>query len=547
MKSTVQGFTEKEKAFVNSMQELSNAEENLGRIDGRIIGTGRSDYTRDSTEYNLVVNDNTVTLIDIPGIEGDEKRFKEAICNSLTKAHMIFYVNGSEKKAEQETLKKIKSYMRDGTSVYALFNVHCQAKKERIAGIDLSYQEELSSAYKRQAEIVVQTEKELKAILGENFRESICLNGLLSFCSLAMDGYGNSTIIKDNVKTLDAMQIKYLKEYSGDLSGMSGDSHIHEIQDIITQKVECFDEYIFEENLKKLEKRLSNMITDVDHLSNFEKEKIKKFLRDYEGFERNCANARDVCIQSINHIGRNLVEAAFEEVRGRIFDVIEEKKGKIRDDDIKDIFDQHKDGIARQIEDAASRKILGAIDEYQESIREAEVRLCKDLQKEQMKFVIALENTPMNIDVSCSDVFKLTVGEIAGGVLSIASSISGGVFAGLTLGGILGAVIGGVVMAVVSAGLWIYGCFAGTAKKVNKAKEYVKHELDRIIDEVTEILKKNIKKSGVESKISNHYSIIIARIEKQKEALRDVEHMLNIVVLELQQNQARLQKFKFKE
>ena len=76
MKSTVQGFTEKEKAFVNSMQELSNAEENLGRIDGRIIGTGRSDYTRDSTEYNLVVNDNTVTLIDIPGIEGDEKRFK---------------------------------------------------------------------------------------------------------------------------------------------------------------------------------------------------------------------------------------------------------------------------------------------------------------------------------------------------------------------------------------------------------------------------------------------------------------------------------------
>ena len=75
----------------------------------------------------------------------------------------------------------------------------------------------------------------------------------------------------------------------------------------------------------------------------------------------------------------------------------------------------------------------------------------------------------------------------------------------------------------------------------------MKHELDRKIDEVTEILKKNIKESDVEPKISNHYSKIIARIEKQKEALRDVEHMLNIVVFELQQNQARLQKFKFKE
>ena len=93
--------------------------------------------------------------------------------------------------------------MHDGTAVYAIFNVHCKAQKERIKGIDKTYQEELSEAYKKQKnEIVPQTEEELKSFLGSNFRGSVCVNGLLSFCAMALDDYGASTIAKDEMNFL---------------------------------------------------------------------------------------------------------------------------------------------------------------------------------------------------------------------------------------------------------------------------------------------------------------------------------------------------------
>ena len=174
-------LVEAEKALAGSLIHISGLEENLGCVDGRIIGTGRADYTQCSTEYNLTLNDNKFVLIDIPGIEGDESKFKEIIKDSLAKAHVIFYVNGSGKKIEKDSLEKIKAYMHDGTSVYAVFNVHCKGKKNRLKGIDKSYQEELAAAYEKQNEIVRQTEEELRSFLGSNYKGSVSLNGLLSF------------------------------------------------------------------------------------------------------------------------------------------------------------------------------------------------------------------------------------------------------------------------------------------------------------------------------------------------------------------------------
>ena len=95
---------------------------NLGCVDGVIIGTGRSDFTQDSTMYNLLIGEKKFAMIDIPGIEGDESAFEAVIKKSLEQAHVIFYVNGSGKKIEKESLEKIKRYMHDGTSVYAVFN-----------------------------------------------------------------------------------------------------------------------------------------------------------------------------------------------------------------------------------------------------------------------------------------------------------------------------------------------------------------------------------------------------------------------------------------
>ena len=115
VKTSVDTLVVQEMEFCRSLYDLTNIEGNLGCIDGKIIGTGQPDYTQASTEYNLVVDDNEFLLIDIPGIEGDEGKYREIIRKSLVKAHVIFYVNGSGKKAEKDTLEKIINYMHDGT------------------------------------------------------------------------------------------------------------------------------------------------------------------------------------------------------------------------------------------------------------------------------------------------------------------------------------------------------------------------------------------------------------------------------------------------
>ncbi|WP_242678451.1 GTPase [Helicobacter pylori] len=60
--------------------------------DGAIIGDGRSDFTTETKSYTLKHGNKTFTLLDVPGIEGDEKKVKQQISDATRKAHAIFYV-----------------------------------------------------------------------------------------------------------------------------------------------------------------------------------------------------------------------------------------------------------------------------------------------------------------------------------------------------------------------------------------------------------------------------------------------------------------------
>ncbi|MFX9083897.1 hypothetical protein ABTN62_12540, partial [Acinetobacter baumannii] len=58
-------------------QKLHQFEKNLEKLrafeDGQIMGDGRSDFTRESKEFLFDIKGIQVKLIDVPGIEGDEK------------------------------------------------------------------------------------------------------------------------------------------------------------------------------------------------------------------------------------------------------------------------------------------------------------------------------------------------------------------------------------------------------------------------------------------------------------------------------------------
>ncbi len=60
--------------------------------DGATIGDGRSDFTLKTQSYSFQYNHQTFTFLDVPGIEGDEKKAIDQISNATKKAHAIFYV-----------------------------------------------------------------------------------------------------------------------------------------------------------------------------------------------------------------------------------------------------------------------------------------------------------------------------------------------------------------------------------------------------------------------------------------------------------------------
>ncbi|GAA7910316.1 hypothetical protein HpBT056_10140 [Helicobacter pylori] len=83
--------------------------------DGAIIGDGRSDSTLETKSYILKHNNQNFVLLDVPGIEGDEKKVKQQISDATKKPVLFFMLQKhpllrkKEKREKRERLKRSKS------------------------------------------------------------------------------------------------------------------------------------------------------------------------------------------------------------------------------------------------------------------------------------------------------------------------------------------------------------------------------------------------------------------------------------------------------
>ncbi|WP_436405046.1 GTPase [Helicobacter pylori] len=116
----------KKKNYISEKQAILNEMESLQ--DGAIIGDGRSDFTLKTQSYSFQYNHQTFVLLDVPGIEGDEKKVIDQISNATQKAHAIFYVTKTPKppqKGEEDkegTIEKIQKQLGLQTEVWTIYN-----------------------------------------------------------------------------------------------------------------------------------------------------------------------------------------------------------------------------------------------------------------------------------------------------------------------------------------------------------------------------------------------------------------------------------------
>lgn len=170
--------------------------------DGAIIGDGRSDSTLETKSYTLKHNNQNFVLLDVPGIEGDEKKVKQQISDATKKAHAIFYVTKTPappqkgEEGKEGTIEKIQKQLDSQTEVYTLFNKpinNSRAFKDGL--IDESEKESLKIL-----------NKEMKNILGKHYMGYKAVSAQMAFYGLSQALIPESDFYKNKQKFLEVFK-----------------------------------------------------------------------------------------------------------------------------------------------------------------------------------------------------------------------------------------------------------------------------------------------------------------------------------------------------
>ena len=96
--------------------------------DADIVGDGRSDYTQKVNDYRFEIGSQKFSILDLPGIEGNEKSVQNEIDSAVQKAHVVFYISSNSnppQKGDDEsagTIAKIRDHLKKQSEVYFVYN-----------------------------------------------------------------------------------------------------------------------------------------------------------------------------------------------------------------------------------------------------------------------------------------------------------------------------------------------------------------------------------------------------------------------------------------
>ncbi len=247
--------------------------------DGAIIGDGRSDFTLETKSYTLKHNNQSFVLLDVPGIEGDEKKVKQQISNATKKAHAIFYVTKTpappqkREEGKEGTIEKIQNQLDSQTEIYTLFNKPINNPRALKDGlIDENEKENLK----------ILNEK-MGAILGKHYEGYKAVSAQAAFYGLSSALLPETDFYKNKQKFLEFFKVEELLLYK---------SHFKQLGEFIAGTLlENSRKKIMKSNcnkaLKMIEKLQKAIATTIDRQINPTIKEIKNSqLETYSNLDR---------------------------------------------------------------------------------------------------------------------------------------------------------------------------------------------------------------------------------------------------------------------
>lgn len=403
--------------------------------DGLIVGDGRHDFTKTYDEYHLSIAGHPFTLIDVPGIEGNEAEFKDVIKTALHKAHCVFYVQGHNKKPDRATAEKIKKYLGDWVKVYSIYNV-----RGGVSNYDEEEEREtLITPGVLKAESLIRAE--FKTILGDVYAGHVTLQGLLAMSAKASFSSKREDLIRG--------QQKLLKYFGGSADKVLEFSQFKTLTTLVEQKSSNFKSEIIEANKRKLISLAGKIATDIEHVMESQKSYLANLESNLRTINREvCNNSMDSALRNITNRTRNAITSAYGELKSKIFNLIDKEPSNIHQ-----LAEQHQQKVIWNLEN----RIKSIVNEELNKVRNIANRKIKDLDGVNIKPIQFNQSIDLETEIDFSGAFgelDIDLADVLSWTAKTAGTAASGAFigslftpVGTLIGAGVGAVVGGIAHA----------------------------------------------------------------------------------------------------
>lgn len=437
-------------------------------VHGAIVGDGQADFTKDASEYELDLNGKHVTLIDIPGIEGDESKYAAIIKKALRRAHYVFYVHCKKQQPDEKIASRIKEYLADWTQVYSIMNV-----SGRPGNYDEPEEREtlLTSEVMNQNALI---QDAFRKTLGDLYQSNIPLQALIALASCS-DFPENKSLGSDAMK---------LKKYFGDTETAYHFSNMEALVKVLEHSSDTFEEIIANSQMQKLQ---AIKIKSRKKLADFEIRTNNQLDELTQRLESLCSDIKSEINSKKSELKRGLdsiVDSQFSGVLSSCYSIIDKNgdSGKV------------KSKAVAKIENLPYRLNATLNRTAEDIIYKLQTYLTKRF-SEFKGMDIALPNTDFNMHISIDVDIDSAVKNLdisLEDVLDVGATVAGSAAAGAGIGSIF-PVFGTIAGAAIGAGVGLIG---GIGKKVAfgdggkaKAKQAIKDEIFVCRNETKEHLK----------------------------------------------------------
>lgn len=482
--------------------------------DGLIVGDGSPDFTKTYEEYHLSIAGHPFTLIDVPGIEGNESEFKDVIKTALHKAHCVFYVQGHNKKPDRVTAEKIKKYLGDWVKVYSIYNV-----RGTVSNYDEEEEREtLITPGVLKSESLIQAE--FKTILGDVYAGHVTLQGLLAMSAKASFSPKREDLIRG--------QQKLLKYFDGSADKVLEFSQFKTLTTLVEQKALNFKSEIIEANKQKLVSLAGNIAADIEQVMESQKSYLANLDSNLRTINREvCNNSMDSALRNITNKTRNAITSSYGELKSRIFNLINEEP-----ENINQLTEQNQQEVIENLEN----RIKSIVNDELKKVRDTANRKIKDLDGVNIKPIqfnrtvevgadIDFSGALEELDIDFADVLSWTAktaGTATAGAL-VGSFIPG---IGTLIGAGVGAFVGGIAHACSGDG--------GKADARKSVSDAIGKATQRAKNNVKSMLAPVIRDMDIQKRqLTNSVKTELTNIEELQETLDTFDVEISEFVNEL--------------